>query len=386
MKKIFIFLFIIALIFPSCVLAKKSVDETDEINIMKNARSAILMEPSTGKIIYNKDANKPTSVASLTKMMGLIITFETIEKGALSYDEIITVSQNAKEMGGTQIYLDTGEKISVDDLLKGIVMASANDAMVALAERIAGTEEAFVNLMNKKVQEMGLKNTNFKNCTGFDEEGHFSTAYDMALVAAELLKHEDVLKYSNTYEDYIRQNTDNKTWIVNTNKLVRFYDYVDGLKTGYTDDAGSCIVATAKKDNLRLIAIGLGYSNKNTRNQETISLLDYGFNQYEASILYKKGDIIGHSKVEKAKEEINLVLSEDIIILNKRTEERESYYYEIEMDNINLPIKKGDKVATLNIKKGNEIVKKVTLVAEKDIDKQSFISMYFSNLKTILFG
>ena len=265
-------------------------------------------------------------------------------------------------------------------------MASANDAMVALAERIAGTEEAFVNLMNKKAQEMGLKNTNFKNCTGFDEEGHFSTAYDMALVAAELLKHEDVLKYSHTYEDYIRQNTDNKTWIVNTNKLVRFYDYVDGLKTGYTDDAGSCIVATAKKDNLRLIAIGLGYSNKNTRNQETISLLDYGFNQYEASILYKKGDIIGHSKVEKAKEEINLVLSEDIIILNKRTEERESYYYEIEMDNINLPIKKGDKVATLNIKKGNEIVKKVTLVAEKDIDKQSFISMYFSNLKTILFG
>ena len=344
------------------------------------------MEPSTGKIIYNKDANKPTSVASLTKMMGLIITFETIEKGALSYDEIITVSQNAKEMGGTQIYLDTGEKISVDDLLKGIVMASANDAMVALAERIAGTEEAFVNLMNKKAKEMGLKNTNFKNCTGFDEEGHFSTAYDMALVAAELLKHEDVLKYSNTYEDYIRQNTDNKTWIVNTNKLVRFYDYVDGLKTGYTDDAGSCIVATAKKDNLRLIAIGLGYSNKNTRNQETISLLDYGFNQYEASILYKKGDVIGHSKVEKAKEEINLVLSEDIIILNKRTEERESYDYEIEMDNINLPIKKGDKVATLNIKKGNEIVKKVTLVAEKDIDKQSFISMYFSNLKTILFG
>ena len=130
MKRIFIFLLIIGLIFPSCVLAKKSVDETDEINIMKNARSAILMEPSTGKIIYNKDANKPTSVASLTKMMGLIIAFETIEKGALSYDEIITVSQNAKEMGGTQIYLDTGEKISVDDLLKGIVMASANDAVV----------------------------------------------------------------------------------------------------------------------------------------------------------------------------------------------------------------------------------------------------------------
>ena len=144
MKRIFIFLLIIGLIFPSCVLAKKSVDETDEINIMKNARSAILMEPSTGKIIYNKDANKPISVASLTKMMGLIITFETIEKGALSYDEIITVSQNAKEMGGTQIYLDTGEKISVDDLLKGIVMASANDVVVTKKQSQVIGEEIII--------------------------------------------------------------------------------------------------------------------------------------------------------------------------------------------------------------------------------------------------
>ena len=213
MKNIILFLLMSIILIPGFVSA-------DDLDITPNGKSAILMDYNTGKILYNKNANSKTSVASLTKMMGLIIIFEKIENGSLKTNEILTISKNAKEMGGTQIWLEEGEKISVDDLLRGITMASANDAMVAMAERVSGTEQEFVKEMNKKAKELGLKNTNFVNCTGFDEKGGYSSAYDMALIAKELLKHKKVLDYTSKYESYIRENTDNKTWIVNTNKVV----------------------------------------------------------------------------------------------------------------------------------------------------------------------
>ena len=213
MKKIVIFLLISVLFIPIMVKA-------DNLDITPGASKAVLIDYDTGKILYEKKKDEKTSVASLTKMMGLIIIFEKIEDGSIKINEIITTSKNAKEMGGTQIWLEEGEKISVDDLLKGITMASANDAMVAMAERVSGTEKEFVKEMNRKVKELGLKNTNFVNCTGFDEEGGYSTAYDMALIAKELLKHKKVLDYTRKYESYIRENSDNKTWIVNTNKVV----------------------------------------------------------------------------------------------------------------------------------------------------------------------
>ena len=214
MKKILLLLLLF--IIPLNIFAK-------DANITPNAKSAILIEASTGKILYNKNANSTSSVASLTKMMGLIIIMEKLEDGSLTKDEILTISKNAKETGGSQIWLEEGEKISVDDLLKGITMASANDAMVALAERISGTEEDFVKLMNQKVKDLGLKNTVFKNSTGLDEDGHYSTAYDMAVIAKELLKHEDILKFSSVYEDYLRVNTPNKFWLVNTNKVILIF-------------------------------------------------------------------------------------------------------------------------------------------------------------------
>ncbi len=213
MKKIILFLLMSIILIPGFVSA-------EDLDITPNGKSAILMDYNTGQILYNKNANSKTSVASLTKMMGLIIIFEKIENGSLKTNEILTISKNAKEMGGTQIWLEEGEKISVDDLLKGITMASANDAMVAMAERVSGTEQEFVKEMNKKVKKLGLKNTNFVNCTGFDEKDGYSSAYDMALIAKELLKHKKVLDYTSKYESYIRENTDNKTWIVNTNKVV----------------------------------------------------------------------------------------------------------------------------------------------------------------------
>lgn len=205
---------------PFSVLAKEK-EENSDVNLTKHATSSILVEATTGKILYKQNPNKILSVASLTKMMGLIIIFDFINKGGTTYDEIITVSEYAKSMGGTQLYLETGEKISVNELLKGIVMASANDAMVAMAERVSGTEEAFVKKMNLKAKELGLKNTNFVNCTGFDEQNHYSTASDMAKIAMELVNnYPEIYKFSSVYESYVRENTSNKTWIANTNKPV----------------------------------------------------------------------------------------------------------------------------------------------------------------------
>ncbi len=266
-------------------------------------------------------------------------------------------------------------------------LVTTTDAMVLMAERLAGSEEAFVYQMNKKAKEMGLKNTYFKNSTGLDEEGHYSSAYDMALIARELLNHEDVLNYSGTYEDYIRENTDNKSWIVNTNKLVRFYQGADGLKTGFTDNALSCIAATAKRDNLRLIAIGLGYDNNTLRNTEIMNLLDYGFNQYEANVLFKKGDVVGNKKLEKANiDRLDLLCGKDISLLKKKIDKQKEYEYDLKVDKIIYPIKKGDQVGTLYVKMDNVIKIKVPLLAGDDAKKINIFGLYFKVLKDVLSG
>ena len=380
MKKILILFIISLVLIPNTVLANDG-------DFTPNASSAILIDYDTKEVLYGKDENKRTSVASLTKMMGLILIMEKIEEGSLKTSEIITVSQNAKEMGGTQLWLEEGEKISVDDLLKGITMASANDAMVAMAERVSGTEEAFVKKMNEKARKLGLKNTNFVNCTGFDEEGAYSTAYDMSLIASELLKYPKILDYTSKYESYIRENTNNKTWITNTNKLVKFYKGVDGLKTGYTDNAGSSIAVTAKKDGLRLIAISFGYKDTKTRNSEMIALLDYGFNQYTSKILLSKNKIIKQISLPKAdKNRINLYAKEDVNVTNKIGSEEKDYTYYIKLKDVNFPIKKGDTLGTLYLKNNSKIVREIDLVTNEDIKKAGIFSQYFNVIKNMISG
>ena len=382
MKKIITIVMLLAML-PIKVFAYDDV----KVDLTSNATSSVMIEATTGKVLYNYNANKISSVASLTKMMSLIIVFEFVEQGGMTYDEEITISKNAQDMGGTQLWLAEGDKITVKDLLKGIVMASANDAMYAIAERVAGTEDAFVSLMNKKVKELGLKNTNFKNCIGFDDKENYSTAYDMALIAKELITHEDIFSFSGVYEDYIRKGTENESWISNTNKLVRFYPGVDGLKTGWTDNAGSCICATAMKNDLRLIVVSLGYTNNNDRNSETMDLLNYGFNQYKVNVLYKKGEVVSKETLLRANvDSVNLVSNSDVLILNKKTEEEKKYKEEIKLDNVSYPIKKGQKLGTIYIKEGDKIITKSILVAETDIDKMGIIKLFLTNLKNILTG
>lgn len=212
MKKI-IFVIMCSILLPSLVNAT-------EVDLAKNAKSAIIVEASTGTILYEKNSNEKLSPASMTKMMGMLLVVENVEKGNLKWDEMVRVSENASSMGGSQILLETGEKMTVSDLFKGVAVASGNDAIVALGERVAGTEEAFVKMMNDRAKELGLKNTNFKNPHGLEEANHYSSAYDMSKIALELVKHPEVLEFSGIYEDYLRKGTKREFWLVNTNKVV----------------------------------------------------------------------------------------------------------------------------------------------------------------------
>ncbi len=379
MKKIIFLLIILCISF--------STYNTHALELIPNAVSGILLEPYSGKIIFEKEKDKEVSVASLTKMVSQIIILEEVEKGRIKWNDIVTVSKNASNMGGSQIYLSEGEKITVEDLMKGISVASGNDATVAMAEYISGSEEKFVKRMNKKIKELGLKHTHFVNCTGLDEKGHFSSAYDMAMIARELIiNHPEILKFSSIYEDYLREDTDNKFWLVNTNKLINQYDGADGLKTGHTDDAGYCLAATSNRNNLRLIGIVLGEKDSKIRNKETIDLLDYGFNNTKVRTLKKKNSVIKKIKLSNAnKKSINLVLKESLNVVED-TDSNNKYNYDIKVNEINLPIKKGDVLGSIIVMNNSNIITSNDLVSDRDVSKLSLIDLFKNNIINIITG
>lgn len=381
MKKM---LFIILSIFSIMLMNIKNVQA---LELVPNARSAILIEPSTKTVIYDKNMHERTSIASLTKMMGLILIFEQIDAGKIKYTDKVVASSNAAGMGGSQIWLEIGEEMSVEELLKGIIMASANDGIVAMAEYVGGSEENFVKMMNEKAQELGLKNTHFVNPTGLDENDHYSSAYDVAMIATELMKHEDVFKFTTIYEDYLRKNTDNKFWLVNTNKLIKSYKGADGLKTGMTDNAGYTMAVTAKRDGMRLLAVVLGEKEGKVRNKETAELLDYGFNTYEVTTIKNKGDIVGEVKIEKASpEKIDVKVNSDVTILRKKGEEIKEYSSEVKLNDLNLPLKIGEVVGKLLVKDGSNTIKQVDLVSSSDMQKKSFFNLWYNIFKSIFTG
>ena len=379
MKKI-IFTIIISLLF----VVKVSAIE----NLAPNSKSAILIETSTGKIIYENNKDEKLAPASMTKIMSMLLIMEAIDSGKLSYEDDVVISENAANMGGSQVFLETGEIYKVKDLLKGIAIASGNDAVVAMAEKVAGSEEEFVKMMNDKVTALGLKNTVFKNPHGLDTEGHFSTAYDMAIIARELLKHEDILNYTGIYEDYLKKNDGSSTWLVNTNKLVRFYDGVDGLKTGFTETAKYCVTTTAKKNNMRLLSVVMGAETSDLRSKDTTNLLNYGFNNYKIDLIMKKNKKLGNVKVSKGKEDkVNVILLDDATILKKINEKNNDYSINLKADEIIAPVKKGDVVGTVEIldKEGKLIAEKDVTV-EKNIDKANYFDYFKKNYKKITMG
>ncbi|MBQ3297437.1 MAG: D-alanyl-D-alanine carboxypeptidase [Bacilli bacterium] len=376
MKKILFI--IIILLCPIRVFAEE---------LIPNSTSGILIEANSGKIIFEKEINKEVSVASMTKMVAQIIILEEIKAKHIKWDDIATVSKNASDMGGSQIYLEQGEKITLEDLMKGISVASGNDATVAMAEYISGSEEKFVKRMNKKVKELGLVHTHFTNCTGLDEKNHYSSAYDMAMIARELVvNYPEILKFSSIYEDYLRENTNKKFWLVNTNKLIAGYEGTDGLKTGHTDDAGYCLAATTKRNNVRLIAIVLGEKESKIRNKETMELLDYGFNNIKVKTLKKKGVLIDRRIVNKAdKNYVDIILKEDLNVVED-LEDNNKYKYEIEIDNINVPLSANTPIGEIIVKNNSKVIAKEELITAFDLNKVPLLTYYLNNLKNIIIG
>ena len=379
MKKIlFVFLILVSLF----IIPVKAEEQ-----MASNAKSAILIEASTGTILFEKNSNEKFAPASMTKMMSLLIIMENIDNGNLKMDEIVKASKHASSMGGSQIYLEENEEMKVEDMLKGITIGSANDATVALAERIAGTEDKFVEMMNAKVKKLGLKNTNFKNSTGLDEANHYSSSYDMAIIAKELVKHKKILDFSSIYETYLRTDSDSKFWLVNTNKLVRFYKGVDGLKTGYTEEAGYCLTATINKDNMRLIAVVMGEPTSTIRNSEVSALLDYGYNLYQKHTYITKEEIIDNVKVDKGKKDkANIVVMDDVVRINKKGYKVGEVSYELNLNKLKAPINKGEKVGTLIIKEDGKKVSIADVTVEENIEKANYFVLYLRYIKEILSG
>ena len=373
----FVVFYYLAFLFLLPVSAEEGSDSV-ETELIPGAVSGVLMEANSGKIVFAKEENKEVAVASMTKMVAQILILDAIREEKISWDDVVTVSQTAADMGGSQIYLSVGEKISIRDLFKGISMASANDATVQMAEVLAGSEAAFVEEMNQKVKDLGLKHTVFKNCTGLDEDGHYSSAYDMAMIARELVvNYPEIFEFSSVYEDYLRKDTENEFWLVNTNKLVRFYEGADGLKTGHTDAAKYCLAATAKKDNLRFIAIVLGEENSNTRNQEVMSLLDYGFNHYQMNLIKSKDEVLQTIPLDKAnKESMSLVAISDIGVLSEKTATKRKYDYDIKLKKYSLPVKPGDIVGEVIVKENNKEVTSVPVTVSESVSRLSFLELF----------
>lgn len=350
-----------------------------------NASSVMVMEPSTGEIIYERNSHERRHPASMTKIMTMLLVMESIEKGIIKWEDMVTTSENASSMGGSQILLETGEQMSVYDMFKGLAVASGNDAAVALAEKIAGSQEVFVDMMNKRASELGLQDTNFKNSHGLDDANHYSSAYDMAIMARELVKHEKIFEFTSIYEDYLRKGTDRTFWLVNTNKLVRFYEGVDGLKTGYTSEAGFCITATAKRGDLRVITVVMGEPDSKTRNAEVASIFDYVFAQYGLQKIVDKNTILQEANVEKGKKDtVGIVAKEDVSSLYQKANGQKEANYDIEIFKIKAPVQQGDVVGKLTLKENGIVTKTIDLTVNETVEKANIFELYWKYLKEVL--
>ena len=359
-----------------------------EEDFAPNGKSAILVDNLSGKVLYEKNADEKLAPASMTKLASMLMVMEAIDNGNLKYEDKVTISEEAANMGGSQVFLQAGEVYTVYDLLKSVAIASGNDAVVALAEKIGGSQSGFIDMLNKRLKEIGATNTNFVNAHGLDAEGHYSTARDMSIIARELLKHPKILEFTSIYEEYLEKNDGSRIWLVNTNKLVRFYDGVDGLKTGFTKTAGYCLTATASKNNFRLISVVMGEDTSENRSSDTVKMLNYGFNTFKINIIKTKGESLGKVRVEKGKQDkANIVLLNDATEILKNTDPVTEYNFNLKVNKIKAPVKVGDIVGTAEIidSEGN-IVDEVDVTVEKDIKKANILDYILRNLKTIGFG
>ena len=354
--------------FPACA---------EELSV--TAPSAVVMEASSGQVLYEKDPHQVRSCASITKVMTLCLVMEAIDDGRLSLDQTLTASAHAASMGGSDIWLEEGESMSVDDLIKATVIMSANDAAVVLAEAVSGSEEAFVSAMNQKAQELGMKDTVFQNCNGLDEEGHVTSAYDVALMSRELMTHEKIFDYTLTWMDSVRGG---ETQLVNTNKLIRTYQGITGLKTGTTSQAGSCITATAEREGLELIAVVLGADSTDHRFQDAAALLDYGFANWKVVV----PETPALERVPVARGMVPDVAAQagespKLLLKAAQTGEVET---EIQWKELTAPICQGDVIGTLRYCLEGETLAQVDITAGESVEEVTFLSGFWYLLHALI--
>ena len=379
MKKVICFFICVCFMMQSVVVFAEG--NTD---LGLNAKSAILMEESTGNILYESNPDERLPIASVTKVMTMLLIMEAVDSGKISLDDMVTVSENAMSYGGSTMFLETGEQLTVNDMLKGIAVASANDGCVAMAEHLAGSESAFVDMMNEKAKELGMENTHFMNTNGLDEDDHYSSARDVAIMSRELMKHETIFNYTSIWMDTLRGG---KFQLANTNKLIRFYDGANGLKTGSTSKALCCLSAAAKRNDMQLIAVVLGAPTSAERFASAKSLLDYGFANYAVNTQITAGDEVQKIAVEKGVDkEVGVVAGDSCSTLVKKGQE-DNITKEIKIDEmITAPIEAGQKIGTMTISRDGEVIADIDLNASSTVEKKGIGLIIKDFFATIFFG
>lgn len=379
MKKVICFFICVCFMMHSVVVFAES--NTD---LGLNAKSAILMEESTGNILYESNPDERLPIASVTKVMTMLLIMEAVDSGKISLDDMVTVSENAMSYGGSTMFLETGEQLTVNDMLKGIAVASANDGCVAMAEHLAGSESAFVDMMNEKAKKLGMENTHFMNTNGLDEDDHYSSARDVAIMSRELMKHETIFNYTSIWMDTLRGG---KFQLANTNKLIRFYDGANGLKTGSTSKALCCLSAAAKRNDMQLIAVVLSAPTSAERFASAKSLLDYGFANYAVNTQITAGDEVQKIAVEKGVDkEVDVVAGDSCSTLVKKGQE-DNITKEIKIDEtITAPIEAGQKIGTMTISRDGEVIADIDLNASSAVEKKGIGLIIKDFFATIFFG
>lgn len=374
-----ILLLLVLVVFSGGVEAKEYPD------LGLQAKSAILMDSLSGQILYAHNEHESRAPASITKIMTLVVALEAVREGKVSLEDEVSASFEATSYGGTQIWLEPGETMSLYDLLMAVAVGSANDAAVAVAEHIAGAQENFVELMNIKARQIGMKNTQFRNVHGLDAQGHYSTAYDIALLSRyALLNLPELLDYTDNWEYRVRQGTEIETWLVNYNKLLRRYDGADGLKTGFTNSAGHSVSATAVRGDTRLIAVILGGINSENRFEEATKLLNYGFANFETVPIARKSDVFATISVsEGVRDSVEVVPLDDFGITLVKGKKEELTREVILPDRVKAPLVRGDIIGEISLKLDGEEVATVPLVAAEDVGRISFLGLLGKLLRSL---
>ena len=359
------------------------VDKTaNETNFDVPCRAALLMDETTGQVLYAKNADMQMPIASITKVMTMLLVFEALDEGKIKMQDTVPITEHAFSMGGSQIWLEPGEIFTVDELLKAVAVSSANDAAVALAEYVGGSESVFCDMMNRRAQQLGMENTHFVNACGLDAEGHLSTAYDVAVMSRELMKHEKVFDYTTIWMDYLR---DGKTQMVNTNKMLHTYTGTTGLKTGTTGKAGVCITATAKRQDLSLIAVVLGAQSGSERFDAAKKLLDFGFSNFESRPFPKAEEYPQEIKVkmsDKKSVQLRYTLPENLLFLKGSAKQLESRITLPEY--IEAPMPEGTKIGTVGLYSAGEKIREYYIETSQDVQRLDFKKMLEIIVKTMV--